>query len=62
MKEPTRAQLVAATQGHTTPDRALLVRAAAGRKAIDHGADPVLTLGLVVWPSEELVTAALKRA
>jgi hypothetical protein len=39
------------------PDRALLARAAAGRDAIGFGADPVLTLALVVWPSEK-VTAA----
>jgi hypothetical protein len=42
---------------HPTPDRALLARAAAGRDAINSGADPVLTLGLVIWPSER-VTAA----
>lgn len=60
-REPTHADLVAATQGHTTPDRALLTRAKAGREAIDRGADPELTLALVVWPSDELA-AALEHA
>jgi hypothetical protein len=50
-REPTLAELVAAAQGYPRPDRALLARAAAGREAIDHGADPELTLALVVWPS-----------
>ncbi|MHB8468167.1 MAG: hypothetical protein ACYDCH_00180 [Gaiellaceae bacterium] len=54
MRGPTLAELVAAASQPRTPDRALLARAAAGREAIDHGADPALTLALVVWPSEEL--------
>ena len=45
----------------TVPGRALLARADAGRVAIAEGADPVLMLALVVWPSEN-VTAALERA
>jgi hypothetical protein len=56
-REPTRAELVAAAQGYPKPDRALLARAHAGRVAIAAGADPVLTLGLVVWPSDELLAA-----
>jgi hypothetical protein len=60
-REPTLAELVHAAKGCTIPDRALLVRAAAGRVAIAEGADPVLTLALVVWPSVEL-TAALEHA
>lgn len=56
------AELAAAAQGNPKPDRALLARAAAGRDAIRFaGADPVLTLALVVWPPEEL-TAALEGA
>jgi hypothetical protein len=44
------------------PDPALLARAAAGRDAVRFaGADPVLTLALVVWPSDELA-AALEHA
>jgi hypothetical protein len=35
----------------------MLARAAAGRAAITSGADPVLTLGLVVWPSEKVTDA-----
>jgi hypothetical protein len=45
-REPTLAELVAAAQGYPKPDRALLARAAAGREAIEQGADPVLVLGL----------------
>jgi hypothetical protein len=58
IRDPTLAELVAAAKGRTIADRALLVRAAAGREAIEQGADPVLTLALVVWPTETL-TAAL---
>jgi hypothetical protein len=32
-RESTHAELVTAAKGHTTPDRALLARAAAGREA-----------------------------
>ena len=56
-REPALAELAAAAKGHTTPDRAMLARAAAGRDAINSGADPVLTLGLVVWPSERVKAA-----
>ncbi|MGZ4440964.1 MAG: hypothetical protein ACXVZN_11450, partial [Gaiellaceae bacterium] len=56
-REPTLAELGAAAKGCTIPDRALLVRAAAGRDAVSFGADPMLTLALVVWPSAK-VTAA----
>ncbi len=38
-------------------DRALMDRARAGREAVSFGADPALTLALVVWPNEK-VTAA----
>jgi hypothetical protein len=55
--EPIHADLVAAAMRGRRPDRALLERAAAGREAVDRGADPALTLALVVWPSEK-VTAA----
>jgi hypothetical protein len=55
--EPTSAELVAAVKGHTRPDRALLARARAGREAVDCGADPALTLALVVWPSEKVAVA-----
>ena len=51
------AELVAVAMRQRRPDRALLARAAAGREAVSFGADPVLTLALVVWPSEK-VTAA----
>jgi hypothetical protein len=33
------------------PDRAMLDRAAAGHVAIDRGADPVLVLSFIVWPT-----------
>jgi hypothetical protein len=51
------AELVAVAMRGRKPDRALLARAAAGREAISFGADPALTLALVVWPNEK-VTAA----
>ena len=38
-------------------DRALLVRAAAGREAVSFGADPALTLALVVWPPKQFLEA-----
>jgi hypothetical protein len=56
-REPTLADLAAAVRGYMTVDPAMVARAAAGRAAITSGADPLLTLGLVVWPSEK-VTAA----
>jgi hypothetical protein len=40
------------------PDRAMLERAAAGREAIDRGADPVLVLSFVVWPTAAVDEAA----
>jgi hypothetical protein len=40
--------------GKLFPDRALLERAAAGREAIDRGADPALVLSLVVWPTASI--------
>jgi hypothetical protein len=55
--EPIHADLVAAAMKHRTPDRALLARAAAGRAAVSFGADPALTLALVVWPSEKVMAA-----
>ncbi len=58
-REATLAELVAAARGHTIPDRALLARAHAGHAAVDRGADPALTLALVVWPTEN-VTAVLE--
>jgi hypothetical protein len=59
--EAVHADLVAEAMRHRKPDRALLVRAAAGREAVAFGADPWLVLAAVVWPSEELV-AKLERA
>ena len=59
--EATAAELAAAAKGYWRPDRALLVRAAAGREAVERGADPALVLAGVCWPSEELV-AKLERA
>ena len=44
------------------PRPALLERAAAGREAIDRGADPVLVLSLVVWPTEAVVAATASRS
>ena len=55
--EPIHADLVAAAMRQRTPDRALLARAAAGREAVSFGADPALTLALVVWPSEKVMAA-----
>jgi hypothetical protein len=55
--DPIHAELVAMAMRQRRPDRALLARAAAGREAVSFGADPVLTLALVVWPSTR-VTAA----
>ena len=43
------------------PDRALLARAAAGREAVSFGADPVLTLALVVWPNERVTAAQMSK-
>ena len=51
------AELVAAAMRGSKPDRALMARARAGREAVSFGADPVLTLGLVVWPSEKVTLA-----
>ena len=53
----TAAELAAAARGYWRPDRALLVRAAAGREAVQLGADPALTLALVVWPPEQFLAA-----
>jgi hypothetical protein len=55
--DPVHAELVAAAVRHRKPDRALMARARAGREAVTFGADPALTLALVVRPNEK-VTAA----
>ena len=55
--EPIHADLVAAAMSSRRPDRALLARARAGREAVSFGADPALTLALVVWPSEKVMAA-----
>ena len=55
--EPTLADLAAVARGYVRPNQALMARARAGREAIGLGADPALTLALVVWPNEK-VTAA----
>jgi hypothetical protein len=55
--EPIHADLVAAAMTRRKADRALMARARAGREAVTFGADPALTLALVVWPNEK-VTAA----
>ena len=61
VSEVTLDELREAARGYMKADRALLVRAAAGREAVQFGADPALTLALVVWPPEQLL-AALERA
>ena len=43
-------------------DPAMIARAAAGRTAINLGADPLLMLGLVVWPSERVMAAQARMA
>jgi hypothetical protein len=58
MRPPADAAAAAVTADQAKPDRALLDRAAAGREAIDRGADPLLVLALVVWPTEAVVEAA----
>ena len=55
--EPTLAELAAVARDYVRPNQALMARARAGREAISFGADPALTLALVVWPNEK-VTAA----
>ena len=59
--QPIPGVLVAAAMRSKKPDRALLERARAGREAITLGADPALTLALIVWPNEK-VTAAQSAA
>jgi hypothetical protein len=61
-REPTLAELAAAVRGYMTVDPAMIARAAAGRAAINLGADPLLTLGLVVWPSERVTAAQARMA
>jgi hypothetical protein len=61
-REPTLAELAAAVRGYMTVDRAMIARAAAGRAAIHAGADPLLTLGLVVWPSDTVIAAQARPA
>jgi hypothetical protein len=51
------AELVVVAMRGRKPDRALLERAAAGREAVSFGADPALTLALVVWPNETVAAA-----
>jgi hypothetical protein len=72
-REPSR-DILAVTAAHacTVPDRAPLARAAAGRVAIDRGADPVLAEQLladdgssrrhgVIWSPETLMVAGFRR-
>ena len=59
--DPIHAELVAVAMRQRTPDRALLARAAAGREAVSFGADPALTLALVVWPSEKVTAAQMPK-
>ncbi len=58
MGPPADAVAAPKRYGKLFPDRALLERAAAGREAIDRGADPALVLSLVVWPTPAVVDAA----
>ena len=55
---PPADAAAAVTANRAKPDRALQDRAAAGREAIDRGADPMLVLSLVVWPTAAIVEAA----
>jgi hypothetical protein len=59
--DPVHAELVAVAMRQRRPDRDLLARARAGREAISFGADPVLTLALVVWPNERVTAAQTSR-
>ena len=45
-----------------TVDPAMIKRAAAERAAINLGADPLLTLRLVIWPSEMVMAAQARMA